>query len=160
MLTALLGSIPENCCIEPSFNCDYGFNIELGRNFYANFDCLILDICPVTIGDNVMFGPRVSIYTAGHPLDAETRRGQYEFGRPVTIGRDVWLGGNSVVLPGVSIGPNSVIGAASVVTKDIPAGVLAVGNPCRVVREITDQPRADWRQLKGQYETSKGAGRG
>jgi maltose O-acetyltransferase len=136
ILTELLGSMGKNIFIEPSFKCDYGGNISVGENFYANFDCIILDVCKVTIGDNVKFGPRVCIYTAAHPIDAQTRNSLFEFGKPVVMGSNVWIGGSAVILPGVTIGDNAVIGAGAVVAKDVPAGVVAVGNPCGVVRGI------------------------
>lgn len=122
--------------ITPPFFCDYGHNIEFGSNVYFNFNCVILDVAPVAIGDNVLFGPAVQIYTASHPMDADARRSGIECGRPVVIGKDVWLGGGVILCPGVSIGERTVIGAGSVVVKDIPAGVFAAGNPCRVIREI------------------------
>lgn len=121
--------------LEPIFYCDYGFNIELGDNFYANHNLTILDVCKVTIGSNVMFGPSVMISTATHPIDAIKRRST-ESGAPITIGNDVWLGGNVSVLPEVNIGNNCVIGAGSVVTKDIPASSVAVGSPCKMIRSI------------------------
>lgn len=152
LLKDLFGSFPGDSHLEPDFKCDYGFNIRLGQNFYANFDCLILDICPVVIGDNVMFGPRVGVYTAGHPLDVETRNLQLEFGRPVTIGDNVWVGGGAIILPGVSIGDDTVIGAGAVVAKNIPAGVVAVGNPCRVVRNLSEADKDYWRRLKTDYD--------
>lgn len=126
---------------EPPFYCEYGKHISVGENFYANIGCTILDVGKVTIGDNVMFGPHVCIYTAGHPIHPESRNSGYEYGIPVNIGNNVWIGGSTAVLPGVTIGDNAVIGAGSVVTKDIPANVIAVGNPCRVLREITDADR-------------------
>lgn len=144
ILDELIGSKGKNPNIKPSFRCDYGFNISVGDNFYANYDCIILDIAPVKIGDNVMFGPRVCIYAAGHPLDPEIRAGGLEFGRPVTIGSNVWIGGNTVINPGVTIGNNVVIGSGSVVTKDIPDNVIAVGNPCRVLRSITEDDKRNW----------------
>lgn len=144
ILDELIGSKGKNPNIKPSFRCDYGFNISVGDNFYANYDCIILDVAPVKIGDNVMFGPRVCIYAAGHPLDPETRAGGLEFGRPVTIGSNVWIGGNTVINPGVTIGNNVVIGSGSVVTKDIPDNVIAVGNPCRVLRPITEDDKRNW----------------
>ena len=122
--------------IEPPFFCDYGTNIELGDKVFFNFNCVILDVAKVTIGSNVMFGPAVQIYTATHPMDAEERRSGLEFAKPVRIGNDVWLGGGVIVCPGVTIGDAAVIGAGSVVVRDIPAGVFAAGNPCRVIREI------------------------
>ena len=127
--------------IEQPFRCDYGKNIEVGNNFFANYNCVILDVAKVTIGENVMFAPNVSIYTAGHPIHPESRNSGYEYGIPVTIGNNVWVGGNVVITPGVTIGNNVVIGAGSVVTKDIPDNVIAVGNPCRVIREITEEDR-------------------
>jgi maltose O-acetyltransferase len=136
VLAELFGAMGEDVFIEPTFRCDYGENITIGNKFYANFDCVILDVCKVTIGDSVKFGPHVCIYTAAHPLDAKTRKALLEFGKPITIGNNVWLGGNVVVLPGVTRGDNTVIGAGAIVTKDIPANVVAVGNPCRVVRTI------------------------
>lgn len=132
----LLGKTGQQFIIESPFHCDYGYNIRLGENFYANVGCTILDVAPVTIGDNVLLAPHVGIYTAGHPLDVELRVAGLEYGYPVTIGNNVWIGGNVVILPGVSIGDNTVIGAGSVVTKDIPDHVVAVGNPCRVIKDI------------------------
>ena len=131
----------ENIYFEPPFHCEYGNHIEVGENFYANVNCIMLDVGKITIGDNVLFGPNVSIYTAGHPIHPESRNSGYEYGIPVTIGSNVWIGGSCVILPGVSIGNNVVIGAGSVVTKDIPDNVCAAGNPCRVIREITDADR-------------------
>lgn len=145
LLRELLGGMGENAHIEPPFRCDYGANIYVGSNFYANFDCIILDQCLIQIGDNVFFGPRVSLYSAGHPMDAMVRNSYLEFGKPITVGSDVWVGGDTVILGGVTIGSNVVIGAGSVVTKDIPPDCIAVGNPCRVLRRITDEDRAYWR---------------
>nr|WP_284676581.1 sugar O-acetyltransferase [Vibrio sinus] len=127
----------EGAFLEPPFRCDYGSNIRLGNNFYANFNCVILDVAEVRIGSNVMFAPNVQIYTAGHPLDVKSRVEEgIEFGSAIDIGDNVWLGGGVIVCPGVTIGENSVIGAGSVVTKDIPANVLAVGNPCKIIKQI------------------------
>jgi maltose O-acetyltransferase len=123
--------------LEPPFYCDYGFNVELGERVFFNFNCVILDVCPVRIGSCTLFGPAVQILTPMHPLNAELRRGK-EFGKPIEIRSDVWVGGGALILPGVHIGPRSVIGAGSVVTRDVPEGVLAAGNPCRVIREITE----------------------
>ncbi|MDO4294879.1 MAG: sugar O-acetyltransferase [bacterium] len=127
--------------LEPPFYCEYGTHIEIGENFYANTGCVMLDVGKITIGKNVQFGPSVSIYTAGHPIHPESRDSGYEYGIAVTIGDSVWVGGNSVILPGVKIGNNVVIGAGSVVTRDIPDNVCAAGNPCRVIREITEKDR-------------------
>lgn len=127
--------------VNPPFHCDYGTHIYVGDNFYANYNCMIIDVAKVTIGKNVMFGPNVAVYTAGHPIHPAARNTQYEYGIPVTIGDNVWIGGNTVVNPGVTIGDNVVIGAGSVVTKDIPANTVAVGNPCRVIKEITEEDK-------------------
>lgn len=121
--------------IMPNFYCDYGFNIEIGDNFYANHNLVILDANKVTFGNNVQIGPNCGFYTSGHPIDKETRR-KVEFAKPITIGNDVWIGGNVCVMPGVTIGDNTVIGAGSVVTKNIPSNVVAVGNPCRVIKKL------------------------
>ena len=131
----------EQPIINPPFFCDYGNHIHVGKNFFANYNCTILDVGTVTIGDNCQMAPNVAIYTAGHPLHPDTRRTAWEYGIPVTIGHDVWLGGSVVVCPGVTIGDNVVIGAGSVVTKDIPSNCVAAGNPCRVIREITDEDK-------------------
>lgn len=122
--------------IEPPFYCDYGFNISVGDNFYANFDCVILDVCAVTIGCDVLLAPKVQIYTATHPVDPELRRAGQEFGKPVSIGSSVWIGGGAIICPGVTIGSGSVIGAGSVVTRDVPEGVVAAGNPSRIIRPV------------------------
>lgn len=126
---------------EPPFHCEYGSHIEIGEGFYANTGCVMLDVGRITIGDNVLFGPNVSLYTAGHPIHPESRKSGYEYGIPIKIGDNVWIGGSCVILPGVTIGNNVVIGAGSVVTKDIPDNVCAAGNPCRVIREITEEDR-------------------
>ena len=127
--------------INPPFYCDYGFHIEVGENFFANYNCTIIDVAKVKIGDNCQLAPNVSIYTAGHPVHPDSRNSLYEYGIGVTTGDNVWIGGNTVILPGVHIGSNTVIGAGSVVTKDIPDWVIAAGNPCRVIRKITEDDR-------------------
>lgn len=127
--------------INPPFYCDYGFHIEVGESFFANYNCMIIDVAKVKIGDNCQLAPNVSIYTAGHPVHPDSRNSLYEYGIGVTIGDNVWIGGNTVILPGVHIGSNTVIGAGSVVTKDIPDWVIAAGNPCRVIRKITEDDR-------------------
>lgn len=137
ILQQLFGSGGDSARIHPPFYCDYGSNILLGEGVFFNFNCVILDVCQVKIGDFTLLGPAVQIYTATHPLNAEVRR-SLESGKPVEIGSDVWIGGGAIICPGVKIGSKSVIGAGSVVTKNIPEGVLAVGNPCRVIREITE----------------------
>ena len=136
LLKKLLGNTKENFLIEQPFICDYGYNIEIGENFYANHNLTILDCNKVKFGDNVFIAPNCSFYTAGHPLDVETRNKGLEYAKPIEVGNNVWIGGNVVILPGVKIGDNAVIGAGSVVTKNIPSNVLAVGNPCKVIREI------------------------
>lgn len=138
VLKQLFGKTGEAFYIEPPFTCDYGCNIEWGENAYANFDLLILDSAPVRIGRNVMIAPNVRIYTATHPLDHRLRNAGPEYAKPVTIGDNVWVGGGAIINPGVTIGECSVIGSGSVVTKDIPPGVVAVGNPCRVVKRIEE----------------------
>ena len=138
LIRAILGSAGEAPHINTPFYCDYGSNIYVGDAFYANYNCVMLDVAAIRIGSRVMLGPNVTLTTATHPLDAAERGTGWELGRPISIGDDVWLGANVVVNPGVSIGAGSVIGSGSVVTRDIPAGVVAAGNPCRVLRELTD----------------------
>jgi maltose O-acetyltransferase len=133
LLQELFGAGGESVYVTAPFFCDYGANIELGEHVYFNFNCVVLDVCRVRIGSHTLFGPAVQVYTALHPMDAALRRRQ-EYGRPVTIGSDVWIGGAAVILPGVQIGDGAVVGAGSVVTRDIPAGMFAAGNPCRVIR--------------------------
>lgn len=135
ILTELFGR-PTDAWIQPPFYCDYGTNISLGKKVYFNFNCVVLDVMEVVIGDHVLFGPAVQIYAATHPLDADERRGGLESGKAVKIGSDVWVGGGSIICPGVTIGDRAVIGAGSVVTRDIPADVVAAGNPCRVIRPL------------------------
>ena len=137
ILTELFGTGGDSVWMQPPFFCDYGSNIHLGHRVFFNFNCVVLDVCRVAIGDYTLFGPAVQVYTATHPMNAELRRKQ-EFAKPITIGSDVWVGGGAVICPGVTIGSRAVIGAGSVVTRDIPDGVFAAGNPCRVVREITE----------------------
>ena len=141
LLKRILGKTGDEVYIEPPFHCDYGYNIEVGENFYANYNLVILDVGKVRIGKNVMFAPNVSIYTAGHPVHPDSRNSGYEYGIDITIGDNVWIGGNVCVLPGVKIGDNVVIGAGSVVTKDLPDNVIAAENPCRVIRKITQEDR-------------------
>ncbi len=137
MIKKLFGKTGEKITIEPNFWCDYGYNISVGENFYMNHNGIILDCAKIEFGDNVFIAPNCGFYTASHPLDAEIRNTGKRFAKPIKIGNNVWIGGNVVVLPGVTIGDNSVIGAGSVVTKDIPANVVAYGNPCKVIKNIT-----------------------
>jgi maltose O-acetyltransferase len=137
ILRELFGAGGDSVWMQPPFFCDYGSNIELGERVFFNFNCVVLDVCPVRIGDFTLFGPGVQILTPMHPFNAALRRRQ-EYGKPITIGTDVWVGGGALILAGASIGSRAVIGAGSVVTRDVPEGVLAAGNPCRVVREITE----------------------
>ncbi len=138
-LKQILGKIGENITIEPYFFCDYGYNIEIGENFYANHNLVILDPAKVTIGDNVLIGPNCGIYTAMHPIDVETRNKGLEYAKPITIGNNVWIGGGVTILPGVTIGENTVIGAGSVVVTSSPENVIAMGNPCKPIREIKEK---------------------
>lgn len=135
ILKNLLGSTGESIYIEPNFKCDYGYNISVGNNFYANFDCIMLDICKITIGENCFLAPGVHIYTATHPIDPIERL-NYEFGKPVTIGNNVWIGGHSTINPGVNIGNNVVVASGSVVTKDVPNNVVVGGNPAKIIKTI------------------------
>lgn len=139
LMRRLLGRTGERFLIEQPFYCDYGYNIEIGEDFYANVNCVILDGAKVTFGNNVFIAPNCGFYTAGHPLDIAQRNSGLEYAQPITVGNDVWIGANVAVLPGVTIGDGCVIGAGSVVTRDIPAHSLAVGNPCRVIRRIGDE---------------------
>ncbi len=138
IIKGLFGQTGSMFCIEQPFRCDYGKNIHIGEYFFSNYNLTILDCAPVYIGSNVMFGPNVSLYTAGHPIDANQRSTGVEHALPIHIGDNVWLGGNVTINPGVTIGNNSVIGSGSVVTRDIPSDVVAAGNPCRVLRNITE----------------------
>lgn len=141
IIKELFGKVHGRFFIEPPFRCDYGYNIEIGDNFYTNYNLIILDCAKVTIGANVLIAPNVGIYTAGHPLHHELRNQEYEYAFPITIGDNVWIGGHVVINPGVTIGDNSVIASGSVVTRDIPSNVVAAGNPCRVLKEITDEEK-------------------
>ena len=157
LMKELFAGIGEGAYIEPPFYCDFGINTTVGKNFYANYNCYILDVCEVTIGDNVMFAPNVGIYAASHPIDPVVRASGLECGKSVKIGNNVWIGGHSCVCPGVTIGDNVVIGAGSVVCKDIPDNVVAAGNPCRVIRQITKEERQFWQDQRTQYNMEMGA---
>ena len=138
LLLGLLGEADIDLCIEPPFYCDYGYNIKLGRNVFMNFNCCILDVMEVSIGNNVFMGPNVQIYTATHPLEVEARNSMLEFAKPVTIGDDVWIGGGAIICPGVTIGSGAVIGAGAVVTKNVADNLLMGGNPAREIRNINN----------------------
>lgn len=165
IIRSVFGAAGENICVTQPFFCDYGFNIEVGDNFYSNYNLTILDVARVKIGSNVFLAPNVSIYTAGHPVHYEARNSMYEYGIAVTVGDNCWIGGNTVICPGVSIGSGVVIGAGSVVTRDIPDNVIACGNPCRVIRPITDEDkpyyfkRREFDEEAKEYINSYGKGR-
>ena len=151
IIKELFKSTGENVHVEQTFHCDYGCHISVGENFYANYDCIMVDVCEIIIGDNVLLAPRVGLYTAGHPIDAAVHNEGLEFGKPVIIGDNVWIGGNAVINPGVTIGSGVVIGSGSVVTKDIPDHVVAVGNPCRVLRKINEEDKIYWEKEREKY---------
>ena len=139
LLKELFGSTGKSIYIEPTFRCDYGYNIHAGNNFYANFDCVILDVCEVRFGENCFVGPGVHIYTATHPLDPLERAAGAEFGKPVTMGNNVWIGGRAVINPGVTVGDHVVIASGAVVTKDVPDNVVVGGNPAKIIKNINVQ---------------------
>lgn len=151
ILEDLFAAYGKRNMIVPPFQCDYGENIRIGDDFFANYNTIMLDVNTITIGNRVMFGPRVSLLTAAHPIDKGIRAELLEYGLAITIEDDVWLGGNVTVNPGVRIGEGSIIGSGSVVTKDVPKNVVAAGNPCKVLREITDKDRSYWQNLKDEY---------
>lgn len=155
-LRQVFGQGPEDLTLVPPFFCDHGSNLYLGRHFFANTGLTVLDEVPVRIGDDVYLGPHVSIYTACHPIDAAVRNTDLEYARPVTIGDSVWVGGNVVINPGVTIGSDVVIGSGSVVTRDIPSHVVAAGNPCRVIRPITEEDHAYWQEQYRLYVQEMG----
>lgn len=156
LIKEILGKTGNIINVEAPFHCDYGYNIEVGENFFANYNLTILDVGKVKIGDNAQIAPNVSIYTAGHPIHPDSRNSGYEYGIPITIGDNVWIGGNTCIMPGVTIGNNVVIGAGSVVTKDLPDNVIAVGNPCRILRKISEEDRDYYyRNLKFDVEDYK-----
>lgn len=136
LLKELLPNTGHSLWIQPPFYCDYGYNIITGENVYFNFNCVVLDVAEVKIGSRCLFGPNVQIYTATHPLNHTERASGLEYAKPISIGEDVWIGGSTVILPGITIGDRTIIGAGSVVTKDIPADVIAAGNPCRIIRNV------------------------
>ena len=136
ILRELLPNAGENLWIQPPFYCDYGYNLKIGEKVFFNFNCVVLDVTYVTIGSRTLFGPNVQVYSATHPLDFQERASGLEYAKPISIGEDVWIGGSAVICPGVTIGDRTVIGAGSVVTKNIPADVFAAGNPCKVIRQL------------------------
>ena len=138
LLNKMLGKRGKNCVIHPPFYCDYGYNIEVGENFFANYNCIMLDVNSIVIGDNVMLGPGVIITTAGHPIHPDDRKSGYEYGLKISVGNNVWIGANAILNPGISIGDNVVIGSGSVVVNDLPANTVCVGNPAHIVKRITD----------------------
>lgn len=138
LLNQLFGSTGKNLYIEPTFRCDYGYNIHVGENFYANFECVFLDVCEIRIGDNCFIAPGVHIYTATHPLNAKERISGAEYGIPVNIGDNVWIGGRAIINPGVKIGNNVVIASGAVITKDVPDNVVAGGNPAKIIKRMEE----------------------
>lgn len=148
----VFGKTGSNLYVTPPFQVDYGRHVEIGNNFYANMDCIFLDINKIIIGDNVMVGPRVSFYTAGHPIDAEIRIEELEFGLPITIEDNVWIGGSATILPGVTVGRNSIIAAGAVVTKDVPSNSIVGGNPARLIRVINQDDKQYWNKKKQEYQ--------
>ncbi|WP_338043752.1 sugar O-acetyltransferase [Lactobacillus selangorensis] len=158
MLNELVDCPSQDAYIEVPTRMDYGHNLHLGKHFYADYGSIFLDVAPITIGDNVLLGPAVSVYTAGHPLDVPIRNEDLEYGYPITIGNNVWIGGNAVLCPGITIGDNTVIGAGSIVTKDIPANVVAAGNPARIIRPITADDTRYWQAQKQTYLQARDEG--
>lgn len=143
LLRELLGEVGDGVVVKPTLRCDYGYNIRIGAGTFVNYDCVMLDVVPIAVGADCQIATRVQLLTATHPIDPAARRAAWEYGAPITIGDNVWLGGGAIVCPGVSIGDDTVVGAGSVVTRDLPAGVVAVGAPARVLRPITDADRVD-----------------
>ena len=154
ILSGLLGSIGEKCHVMQPFTCDYGSNIRIGDRTFLNYDVLILDGAPVTIGNDVLIGPRVCIYTAAHPIDPDVRSTELLQAAPVRICDKVWIGGSAVINPGVTVGEGSIVGSGSVVTRDVPPYVVAAGNPCRVIRQITDEDKAAWQQAERELKSA------
>lgn len=151
----LFGGTGENIYVNPPLYIDYGKHIFMGNNVYCNMDCVFLDVNTITIGNNVMLGPRVNLFTAGHPIDANVRISDLEFGLPIVIEDNVWIGGNSTILPGITVGENSIVAAGAVVTKDVPANSIVGGNPARLIRAISDEDKAYWASKSKDYFTNK-----
>ena len=155
IMREVFGTVGDNSMVEQPVQIDYGAHIHIGDNFYANFDCIFMDAAEIRIGNDVMIGPRVSLLTSSHPVGAKARRSGLEYALPITIEDDVWIGGNTTILPGVTIGKESIIGAGSVVSGDIPAGVMAAGNPCRVLRRLTEDDDIYWDEKVREYNEEK-----
>lgn len=149
----VFGKTGDNLYVTPPFQVDYGRHVEIGNNFYANMDCIFLDVNKIKIGNNVMVGPRVSFYTAGHPIDPQIRIEELEFGLPITVEDNVWIGGNATILPGVTIGKNSIIAAGAVVTKDVAANTIVGGNPAQLIRAINEEDKRYWNKKKKEYKS-------
>lgn len=149
----VFGKTGDNLYVTPPFQVDYGRHVEIGNNFYANMDCIFLDVNKIKIGNNVMVGPRVSFYTAGHPIDPQIRIEELEFGLPITVEDNVWIGGNATILPGVTIGKNSIIAAGAVVTKDVAANTIVGGNPAQLIRAINEEDKRYWNKKKEEYQS-------
>ena len=149
----VLGETGDNLYVTPPFQVDYGRHVEIGNNFYANMDCIFLDVNKIKIGNNVMVGPRVSFYTAGHPIDPQIRIEELEFGLPITVEDNVWIGGSATILPGVTIGKNSIIAAGAVVTKDVAANTIFGGNPAQLIRAINEEDNHYWNKKKEEYQS-------
>ncbi|AWN65930.1 acetyltransferase [Lactococcus lactis subsp. lactis] len=147
------GKTGDNLYVTPPFQVDYGRHVEIGNNFYANMDCIFLDVNEIKIGNNVMVGPRVSFYTAGHPIDPQIRIEELEFGLPITVEDNVWIGGSATILPGVTIGKNSIIAAGAVVTKDVAANTIVGGNPAQLIRAINEEDKRYWNKKKEEYQS-------
>jgi len=149
----VLGETGDNLYVTPPFQVDYGRHVEIGNNFYANMDCIFLDVNKIKIGNNVMVGPRVSFYTAGHPIDPQIRIEELEFGLSITVEDNVWIGGSATILPGVTIGKNSIIAAGAVVTKDVAANTIVGGNPAQLIRAINEEDNHYWNKKKEEYQS-------
>lgn len=149
----VFGETGDNLYVTPPFQVDYGRHVEIGNNFYANMDCIFLDVNKIKIGNNVMVGPRVSFYTAGHPIDPQIRIEELEFGLPITVEDNVWIGGSATILPGVTIGKNSIIAAGAVVTKDVAANTIVGGNPAQLIRAINEEDKCYWNKKKEEYQS-------
>ncbi|MEC9484799.1 MAG: sugar O-acetyltransferase [Candidatus Izemoplasma sp.] len=151
IIKSLFGKTPNDFYVHKPFYCDYGFNIEVGEHFYCNFNCVFLDVGKITIGDNVMCGPNVQIYTATHPIDSRVRNEGYEYALPVTIEDGVWIGGGAIINPGVTVGQDAIIASGAVVTKNVPANTIVGGNPAKLIRQITKEDQMYWENERQKY---------